>query len=167
MASAKGVNFCVFVSAKWNVNLLNGCLETVWKFPRLDTYQSNKVKARIGEDIWDTVEFQLRNGQWSPEQISNALEGTHRKKVVNPEWIYHYVREDKANGGDLYKHLRCQKKRRKKYGGASKRGVIPNRAGIKKRPAIVGKKGRTGDWEVDTIIGQNHQQTMVMLTERK
>ena len=45
--------------------------------------QSNKVKARIGEGIWDTVEFQLRNGQWSPEQISNAREGTHRKKVVS------------------------------------------------------------------------------------
>ncbi len=125
------------------------------------------MKARIGEGIWDTVEFQLRNGQWSPEQISNALEGTHRKKVVNPEWIYHYVREDKANGGDLYKHLRCQKKRRKKYGRASKRGAIRNRVDIEKRPAIVEKKGRIGDWEVDTTIGQNHQQAMVTLTERK
>jgi IS30 family transposase len=28
---------------------------------------------------------------------------------VSQEWIYPYIRVDKRTGGDLYRHLRCQK----------------------------------------------------------
>ncbi len=64
-------------------------------------------------------------------------------------------------------HLRCQKKRRKRYGSYDRRGKIKNRVSIDERPAIVDTRQRLGDWEVDTIIGKGHRHVIVSLTERK
>ena len=47
----------------------------------------------------------------------------------------------------LHRHLRSQKKQRKRYSGYIRRGQIPNRTSIDKRPQIVASKGRFGDWE--------------------
>lgn len=69
--------------------------------------------------------------------------------------------------GTLYRHLRCQRHRRKRYGTYSRRGHIPNRLSIERRPAVVERRSRLGDWEVDTMIGKGHQQALVSLTERK
>jgi transposase, IS30 family len=64
--------------------------------------------------------------------------------------------------------LRCQKKRKKRYAsGRSKRGQIAHRRSINTRPASVETRHQVGHWEVDTIIGKNHQGTIVSLIERK
>jgi IS30 family transposase len=47
------------------------------------------------------------------------------------------------------------------------RGIIKNRVGIKERPNIVERKIRIGDWEGDTVVGQNHQGALVTLVDRK
>ena len=70
-------------------------------------------------------------------------------------------------GGNLYRHLRCQKQRRKRYGSYSRRGQLKNRVSIDQRPAMVESRSRLGDWELDTIIGKGHKQAIVSLTERK
>lgn len=85
---------------------------------------------------------------------------------VSHEWIYQYVLQDKAGGG-LYRHLRCQKRRRKCYGSHGRRGQLINRISIDERPAVVETRSRLGDWELDTIIGKGHRQAIVSLTERK
>jgi len=72
-----------------------------------------------------------------------------------------------GKGGDLHKHLRCQKKRRKRYGSYDRRGRIPNQVSIEERPAVVAERGRVGDWEGDTVIGKNHKGVLVTLVERK
>jgi IS30 family transposase len=61
---------------------------------------------------------------------------------MSHETIYRHVYADKAVGGDLYKSLRCQKKRRKRYaGGRSRRGQILGRRPICERPRhIEGKR---------------------------
>ena len=64
-------------------------------------------------------------------------------------------------------HLRCRKKRKKRYGTHERGGQLPNRVSIKERPAIVERRERFGDWELDTIIGKSHKQAIVSLTERK
>lgn len=87
--------------------------------------------------------------------------------AISHESIYLHVYQDKRRGGDLHKHLRCQKKRRKRYGKQDRRGRIPNRVSIDERPAIVNNKSRIGDWEGDTIIGQSHQGIVATLVERK
>ncbi len=44
---------------------------------------------------------------------------------------------------------------------------MPNRVTIDQRLEVVAQKARLGDWEADTISGQNHQQALVSLVERK
>src|SRR4030095_8350622 len=88
-------------------------------------------------------------------------------RTVSHERIYLYVYADKRRGGLLHRHLRSQKKQRKRYGGYIRRGQIPNRIGIEQRPAIVASKRRFGDWEADTIIGAKHQGGILSLVERK
>jgi IS30 family transposase len=108
----------------------------------------------------------LLRQDWSPEQISTWLWQETNVRISH-EWIYQYILADKQDGGTLYKHLRCQKQRKKRYGNPSRRGHIPDRVCIEQRPAIVDTRSRFGDWEVDTVIGQHHQQALVTLVERK
>lgn len=120
---------------------------------------------RITPQVWATVDTLLEQ-DWSPEQISGRLKKEQGIRISH-EWIYHHVLLDQQAGGTLYKHLRCQKKRRKRYGTYDRRGKLPNCRSIEKRPAIVNARKRLGDWEVDTLVGRQHKQAMVTLTERK
>ena len=59
--------------------------------------------------------------QWSPEQIAGKLPVSH-------ESLHLHVYADKVHGGTLWKNLRCQKQKRKRYAsGRDRRGQIPNR----------------------------------------
>lgn len=124
-----------------------------------------KATPRITAEIWAGVENLLRQ-DWSSEQISGRLK-KEQGIAISHEWIYQHVLAEKWAGGDLYKHLRCHKKRRKRYGKYDRRGKLPNCHSIEERPAVVNTRKRLGDWEVDTIIGRKHKQAMVTLTERK
>ena len=124
-----------------------------------------KAKPRIQEATWALIESKLQE-EWSPEQISDWLK-QNTDIQVSHERIYQYIYADKRAGGSLHKHLRCQKKRRKRYGGYDRRGKLPNRRSIEERPEIVDQRQRIGDWEVDTMIGKGHHQAIVTLTERK
>ena len=86
---------------------------------------------------------------------------------ISHEWIDPYLYADKRSGGNLYRCLRCQKPRRKRYGAYDRRGVIPRRVSIDERPAIVDARRRVGDWEGDTVIGPAHRGALVTLVERK
>jgi transposase, IS30 family len=91
---------------------------------------------RIEQSTWDRVEEALQF-QYSPEQISGRLK-LDGEAGVSHEAIYRYVYADKSAGGTLWCHLRCQKRRRVRYGsGHKRRGVIANRVSIDQRPAIV------------------------------
>ena len=124
-----------------------------------------KAKPRIQAATWALIERKLQE-DWSPEQISDWLK-RNTDIQVSHDRIYQYILADKRAGGSQHKHLRCQKKRRKRYGGYDRRGKLPNRRSIDERPEIVDQRQRIGDWEVDTMIGKGHHQAIVTLTERK
>jgi transposase, IS30 family len=140
------------------------------------------ARPRILAATWVWVEEKLAQ-QWSPEQISGRLRHEQAEETAGPETagpetagvlgsvsherIYQYIYADKKVGGTLHQHLRCQKKRRKRYGsGRSRRGQIAGRVCISQRPKIVEQRARPGDWEADTIVGKGHQQAIVSLCER-
>jgi len=127
--------------------------------------RQNHVCHRIEDATWDTVERLLRE-DWSPEQISGWLAKEGRQSV-SPEWIYQYILSDKKRGGDLCKHLRCQKKRKKRYGRPDSRGQLKNRVSIDERPPVVELRYRIGDWEIDTVIGRQGGSVLVTAAERK
>jgi IS30 family transposase len=125
----------------------------------------DKAQPRIGNQVWQQVEVLIRE-EWSPEQVVGRV-AMEQGVSISHEWIYQYIYADKHSGGDLYRYLRCQKVRRKRYGSYDRRGCIPNQVSIDDRPAIVDSKRRIGDWEGDTVIGKGHRGALVTLVERK
>ena len=104
---------------------------------------------------------------WSPEQLIGRMK-IDINKTISHETIYQFIYTNKANGGILYKHLRHKnKKYHKRANEYQRRGIIKDRISIDKRPVVVNKKIRTGDWEIDTVIGKNHKGALVTLVDRK
>ena len=124
-----------------------------------------RYRARINATTWTLIESLVRQ-DWSPEQVSGWL-AKEKQTSVSHERIYQYIYADKARGGTLFHHLRCRKVRRKRYGSYDRRGQMPNCRSIEERAQIVDERKRVGDWEADTIIGQNHQQAILSLVERR
>jgi IS30 family transposase len=122
-------------------------------------------QPRISAATWQTVE-RLLGQDWSPQQITGRLR-LERQPPVSPERIYLYIYADQRRGGTLHRHLRSQKKQRRRYRGYQRRGQIPNRVSIEERPAIVDRKKRIGDWEGDLIVGAQRKSALFTATERK
>ena len=132
-------------------------------------FTARKAVKMTPETI-DYIEYKLHQ-EHSPEQIAERMKldpGWHGP-TVSHERIYQHIWQDKAQGGTLYKHLRIggTKQRRKRRNSRDMRGTIPNRVGIEKRPKIVERRIRIGDWEGDTVVGKNHQGALVTLVDRK
>lgn len=126
----------------------------------------DKSWPRIPWQTWALVEDRMRCEQWSPEQISGYL-ARKRGLRLSHESIYRYVRADKQEGGDLYRHLRCRKRHRKRYASPPRTGPIVGRTSIDERPAVVDRRERIGDWEADTIVGKPGKAVIVSLVERR
>jgi len=116
--------------------------------------QARKPRTRLSPRVWQQVETLVRQA-WSQEQIRGRLKREHGR-TISHEWMYQYIYRDKHAGGTLYRSMRCQKARRKRYGTYSRRGRIANQISIDERPAIVATRQRIGDWEGDTVIGHGH-----------
>lgn len=126
--------------------------------------QAAKNGPRIPDSTWTFVEAKLAE-TWSPEQISGYLK-TNDKPGVSHECIYQRIYADKQTGGTLHRNLRCQKARRKRYGGRERRGTIPNQVSIELRPTVANCRERFGDWEADLVIGAGQHQALVTINER-
>ena len=118
------------------------------------------------EDIHDYIRKKLIIDRWQPEQIANRakLEGI---PMVSCTVIYRIIAKDRKAGGILYKYLRRHKPYRKLKGQyKDTRGILKNRVDISQRPAIVEKKERFGDFEIDTVIGANHKGALLTINDR-
>ncbi len=88
-------------------------------------------------------------------------------EMVSHERIYQHIWKDKRSGGKLYKHLRTKGRRYRKRGCLKdKRGMIPGRTDISERPAIVERKERIGDLEIDLVIGKDHNRALLTINDR-
>ena len=109
----------------------------------------------------------LLEQRWSPEQISGRLKSEGMLSISH-ETIYTYVWKDKADGGTLYKHLRCAiKKRRKRHNSYDSRGRLAGKRHISERPRAVETRKTVGHWEIDTVVGMGSKDCVVTLIERK
>ncbi len=130
--------------------------------------RKRRGNVQIRDFAWAYVRHLLTTQQWSPEQIHGRLCHLGWQDVVSVERIYQWIYDDKRNGGDLYTHLRCQKKRRKRYGsGQQRRGQIAQRRDIDERLACIDNRERIGDFEGDTIVGHKHQGILLTYNDRK
>jgi transposase, IS30 family len=104
---------------------------------------------------------------WSPEQIAGRLKKKKRRRIICHETIYQWVYKCKPK---LKKYLRCKKgKYRRRYGSKKpeKAREEAKKKRIDKRPPVVDKRQRIGDWEGDTVVGRNHSGFILTHVERK
>lgn len=133
--------------------------------------RANKRFKKLERSSWlrNQVVRKLKK-YWSPEQISGRLKQKYKAdkaKWVGKDSVYKFVYSKRK---DLVKYLRCQKgKYRRRYGTRireKQREALKKRR-IDARPEIVDKKQRIGDWEGDTIVGQDKKPAILTHTERK
>ena len=101
---------------------------------------------------------------WSPEQIAGRLR--KERIVICHETIYQYIIHNQR----LKKYLRCRKgKYRRRHGTLAREKMreYGKKKWISERPEIVNQRARIGDWEGDTIIGQERTQRILTHVERK
>jgi len=122
---------------------------------------------KIVEDgpLRNYVEKKLET-DWSPEEIAGRLKEVQRDiKYASRGAIYKFIYS--VYGRLLEQHLRYRGKRRKGNKRA-KVSQLKNRVFIEKRPKIVAKKQRYGDWEGDFIVsGKSGKGMLIVLYERK
>lgn len=127
----------------------------------------SRRNQRLTAADWAQVYAQLRE-LWSPEQIAGRFRQERRLRISH-ETIYRHVWADKRAGGTLHTYLRGHPKPcRKRYGHYDSRGRLAGKQPITARPTIVDARGRIGDWEADTILGDDPSRHCVLsLVERK
>lgn len=124
---------------------------------------------RFNEKMKHIVVQHLTVERWSPELISQCC----GDGMVSHERIYQWIWECKHTNlrenkeyKKLYEYLRHGKRRRKRGKIKDSRGTILNRVPIEKRPVIVSKRKRLGDFEVDLMMGKNHKGALLVITDR-
>ena len=113
----------------------------------------------------------METEKWSPEFI---CEMERRKDYfVSYETVYKWIWECKKK--NRKKELEYKKtylllthgcRRRKRGLKHDKRGNIPGRIHIEQRPAIVEKRKRIGDIEVDLMVGAHHKSALLIAIDR-
>jgi IS30 family transposase len=116
-----------------------------------------KRRFKITPEVLEIIKYHLAK-KWSPECIANTV----LKTKLCFQTIYNHIR----NNPELSKLL-FFKRRYRKRGIATVKGLIPNRTSIEGRPKLVDKRVRYGDFEGDLIVGKSHKGAMLTLVERK
>lgn len=114
----------------------------------------------------------MEERKYSPELIAQHWIGKGVKGVSH-ECIYKFIwcckhtnQKENKDYKNLYKHLKHGKRRRKRGNYKDTRGLIPNRISIENRPNVVEKRRRFGDFEVDLVMGKNHQSALLVMLDR-
>tara|TARA_B100000700_G_scaffold262501_1_gene299080 strand:+ start:298 stop:1266 length:969 start_codon:yes stop_codon:yes gene_type:complete len=136
--------------------------QSISEHRRIHAYKHFKLTA----DVIEWFEKLIRQ-DLSPQQVVDYLK-MHKGIDLHHETVYQWIYADKAEGGDLYTHLRiASKPYRKRYGHYDRRGKLRNRVDIDERPSIVDCRTRIGDWEGDTVMGKGRKGALLTMVERK
>jgi IS30 family transposase len=103
---------------------------------------------------------------WSPDQIAGRLKREHPREAerwVSHQTIYDWIKRDSFRA-HWESFLRFGGRRRLR---GDRRGKIPHAVEIDRRPPIVDRRGRYGDWEGDTMVGARRRGALVTHVERK
>ena len=126
--------------------------------PRLPKFQRSDVRR--------FVQQRLRQ-YWSPDEIAGRSRRDFPRDLprqISHQTIYAWIRAQEAAGKHWRRYLRSTGWKRP---GRENRGLLPACTSIDRRPAIVDRRGRYGDWEGDTVVGANRRGGALTLVERK
>ncbi len=123
-----------------------------------------RFNRRFTDSVQRVIVKYITEEQWSPEQVVGYCQKTGIK-MVSTERIYQFIREDKIQGGNLYKHLRHKLKHRKRpISGSTIR--IKDRISIDQRPEKANNREEFGHFEMDLVVGKDNKGAILTLTER-
>ncbi len=114
----------------------------------------------------------LRIEKYSPALIAfegRELLGDYVSHETIYKWIWHCKksnRREHKKDGKLYQLLKHGRRRRKRGNRKDKRGNIPYRVPIDKRPSVVMNRKRLGDLEVDLMLGKKHKSSILVSIDR-
>lgn len=129
---------------------------------RKELYGRNR---KLTSEMTKSIIEKITKEQWSPKQIL-GFSKLNNIPMVSHERIYQLIRQVKKDGGLLWTHMRHRLKHRKRP-VSGKQVIIKNKVSIELRPANVDAQERYGDWEIDTVIGENGKGAILTITERK
>jgi len=120
------------------------------RFPRLKSYVLEKLRAG-----------------WAPDLMAGKLR--HRGSVyLTKESIYQFIYSVEGRKLNLRHYLpRANRIRHKRNGRKHRKGVIPDRVDIARRPKRVEARRQFGHWEGDSVSYQGHSQRLATQVERK
>lgn len=135
-------------------------------------HRRKKKRIRFTQAMRDQIVQWLKIEKLSPELIS-VLGKRVNPDFVSDETIYKWIWASKYDYRlrnkeyrKLYQLLKHSRKRRYRGSRRDSRGIIPYRVSIDKRPAIVEKRGRLGDLEIDLMLGINSQPGLLVILDR-
>jgi len=135
-------------------------------------HQVKAKRTRFTQKMKDLIVAWMIKERLTPELIyAKAIK--QGIDMVSHETIYSWIWEMKHSNKKkqkpyktLYWYLKHGKRHRKRGHTRDKRGQIPLRRFIEERPAIVAKRKRIGDVEIDLMMGKDHQSALLVMTDR-
>jgi IS30 family transposase len=136
-------------------------------------HEKKRKRILFTESMKGTIVEQLNEEKWSPKLISH-MGRISCGSFISHEWIYQWIWKCKHTDWagnkkykklyELLKHGRMRRKRgkRKENRGA----LLANRVPIEQRPPIVARRKRTGDIEVDLMMGNSNRGAVLVMTDR-
>lgn len=120
------------------------------RFPRLKTHVLDRLRAG-----------------WTPDLIAGKLRH-HGQRTLTKESIYQFIYSAEGRKHNLRQYLpRAHRIRHKRNGRKHRKGVIPNRVDIARRPKQIEARRQFGHWEGDSVSYRGHSQRLATQVERK
>ncbi|AWY21226.1 IS30 family transposase [Moraxella bovis] len=132
--------------------------------------QACKLKFKLDDkELYQLVHDKFMSHRWSPEQISNRLRLENTKHQISANTIYRAIYHGWFDeGGRLARRkLRHKGKTRHAKTHDEKRGKIKISHELSERPKMADLRERTGDIEVDTVLGISGGHCLLTLVDRK
>lgn len=126
--------------------------------------------------LYALVYDKFLNHHWSPEQIAGRLEVENSAYRISYNTIYRAIyrgmfdtpeQRSSTNNRRAKRKLRHKGKPRRGKNYKEKRGQLEIPHDITQRPESANKRNRLGDWEADTVLGQNSGACLLTLVDRK
>ena len=132
---------------------------------RFAKYQGKKVEEN--KELKRYVIKSLKD-HWNPDEIAGRMKTDKEPFYISKTAIYEWLHS--AYGQRYCKYLPSKRYRIKKRRQGAKRGMIPNRIGIEKRPKHINNKSMGGHFEGDTIVSGKKTKSkfaLVVVLDRK
>ena len=134
---------------------------------RTDARRAGVGPPPVGEAVLRAAFAVMVRERWSPEQVANDPES---QLPVSASTLRRRVRQNRANGGKLYRALRHRGKPRLSKAARAEQSCncIPDRVHYSQRPPAANDRGEFGHWEMDTAfdLGTGKQSGILVASER-